>query len=811
MLVDKQAQASSIDAPGDGLPRPIASFGKLLRLAGLLVMIALSLGWLLTFPTLDLIRWGFTGDRSVFLLDRPLNPVAAFFNDWPQILWLGFALGAILFFIGSPTPSATPESKPALVELEVAGLRRTLPGWLNRVWRYGGVVALLGILVLATYLRVVAARSVGDTDMIRSDYDEGVHASAALLMAQGKTVYRDFFLTQPPVGLWLWSLPLRFGGAEWGSLNDFLRLRLFSSLFGIATVVLVYVTGRKLGGRWAGPIAGSIAALALALDGAAIRADQQIMLEPIINFFTAAALCAFVHHAPGRRLSWIGMPLLAGLLVGLAFAIKAPSLVVIVGLGLTLLAWRRWLPLLVFGAGAVGAFLLTCGYSLLTVGVDFIKQAYLYRSVHPFSKVSLFGPFESDTSLTAFSYMARSPYLSFTLLAAVLGIGAIVLRWATGRGGAMWLPVVLVTVLTAWSYTAKAGFFPHYYAQMALPLALVAGGIVNFWQPQWWRGRLGAGLSLTGALAVVVLLWPTVRYAASEEPSKPDWSPERAVGRSFENLGLSDGKPVMSWDARYNFIMGRPLALDSYNKYLADTSAYTDYLSLGLDEMSLFEAIGKTTFGKKYNGSEMRDFRYTPVVQENWIKTARTADYTLIEARAGSVLTPETRQSIRQILANRFENEEVSIFSSVGAIRYPSLALFGDRIRLMGFNTAPEIKAGTSKLPLTLFWKGEQKIEQNHTIFIHLLNEKGETVAQRDTAPRYGALNTTKWTPGATIDDDHSLELATNLPPGRYKLEIGVYRTDNGQRLALTEAPEEQPVSSEGDSIIVFEVKILAV
>ena len=115
------------------------------------------------------------------------------------------------------------------------------------------------------------------------------------------------------------------------------------------------------------------------------------------------------------------------------------------------------------------------------------------------------------------------------------------------------------------------------------------------------------------------------------------------------------------------------------------------------------------------------------------------------------------------------------------------------------FTPTPE-----NRLPLTLYWRADGKISQNYVIFIHLLDEKGQTVAQRDTAPRYGALNTTVWPPNELLDDDQSLPLPPNLPSGRYRLQMGIYNPVNNQRLHLLQGttPTDQ------DSLILQEVLI---
>ncbi len=784
----------------------------LLSRVGLGLIILAGAAWLVTFPTFQLIQAVLTGKLSLFQPHQP-SSLETFFRNYPQLIWFGFMAGALLFFglRENPRPFIPREQPdpPRTVESGYKVIK--IPVWSGLAWRLGGIAVLGLILALAAVLRIGDARNIGTTDLVRTDYDEGVHSTAALLMTQGKSIYQDFFLTQPPVGPFLWSIPLRLNGTEWGGLMDFLRLRLFTSLIALVTIALVYLTGRKLGGKWAGPIAGIIAAFVLAVDGGAVRTEQQIMLEPLINVFTAAAIFAFVQITParyGKGRRWMFWPVAAGLLAGLAISVKIPALAVVLGLGLTLVAWRYWRSLGLYAAGVVSGYLIASAGFLISSGSAFIKEAYLYQLLRPFNNIATTGQFESETTLTAFEYLARTPYLGFTLLMAALGLTAIVLRWAAKSGGENWLPVTLVAVVTMLLYTGKAGFFPHYYDHMALPLALMAGGVVNFRLPRKVSGQMRAAIGGALALALAFLLWPAVHFSLSD-PSLPQWSMERAVDATFNNLNLSDNGKLMTWDARFSFIMGQPLAVDSQNQYVVDSAAYVEYLGLGLKNQNLTAAATKALFNK--NTGDMRQLRYIPLVQNDLYGAVQKSDFVLMEARAASQLTDQTVANLKSNFINRLDTQDIDIYVNQQEMQYKSGAKFGDNILLVGFDVAKQVKLtpDNHKIPLTVYWRGTAKIPDNYVIFFHLLNEKGETVAQRDTAPRYGALNTTQWTPNELFDDDQSLEVPANLPPGRYKIELGLYRPTDGKRLTVTQAAPGQQVTQGGDSLILFEVNIV--
>jgi 4-amino-4-deoxy-L-arabinose transferase-like glycosyltransferase len=785
---------------------------------GLGLVLVMTLGWLLTFPTLQLLSAGLGGDTRIAEANRLPSAIASFFRSYPQILWLGFVAGAALF-LGFRPKSETVEAAPTSeTRLEIAGFSRVVPSWLNLVWRFAGIGALGLILLTATLVRIGDARNIGVTDLVSADYDESVYASSALLLTNGRALYRDFFSSQPPLGFLLWSLPQRLGGSATGGLLDFLRMRFFTSLLSLVTIALVYLTGRRLGGRWGGPLAGAIAALALTLDGGVIRIDQQVMLEPLVNLFTAAGLCAFVHIGltPKTRLQKLVLPLLAGLFTGLALSVKLAALPLLGGLILTLLVWRRWKVLGWYLGGTALSFVLINGWFLLDARSEMLKQVFLYQLLRPSYRLAIFGEFYSESSLTAFDYLFQEPYLAFTLLAASFGLVAIVLRWVARRGGETWLPVVLVAALASYFYTGKAGFFPHYYAQMALPLALLAGGIINFWQPEWWRKGWSTALSVLGALVLTFLLWPSVRHAG-DDPSKPVWSWERAAVRTFENLGLAKGS-VFTLDTRFSFILGMPMPTDSFGKDWVENSAYTQYVGLGINKQSLGETLRTVFFDKKPDLKQLGDLRYASVVQDDLLKTMGKADYFISESAAESQLTPETSQALKRDFINREKTTRFQLLvNEQKQARYQSGLLFGDKMRLVAFNTEPELKLangangtnGTNKLPLKILWRGEDKIGEDYVIFIHLLNSAGQTVAQRDTAPRYGEFDTSKWMPGELLDDDQSVDLPANLPAGHYKIEMGVYRPTDGKRLKITNAPSGEIVSDDASSVILLEVNLV--
>ncbi len=130
---------------------------------------------------------------------------------------------------------------------------------------------------------------------------------------------------------------------------------------------------------------------------------------------------------------------------------------------------------------------------------------------------------------------------------------------------------------------------------------------------------------------------------------------------------------------------------------------------------------------------------------------------------------------------------------------FPSGAAFGPEIQLAGY----DFVVG-EQLALTLFWRVGLRPDIPYTVFIHVLDEAGEIVAQRDVMPVDGALPTTCWQPGEFVRDAHRLDVSA-LPPGTYVVQVGLYDQATGLRLGepvkvgMWQRPGEKSGQGQGD------------
>lgn len=110
-------------------------------------------------------------------------------------------------------------------------------------------------------------------------------------------------------------------------------------------------------------------------------------------------------------------------------------------------------------------------------------------------------------------------------------------------------------------------------------------------------------------------------------------------------------------------------------------------------------------------------------------------------------------------------------------------ARFDQAARLVGYRLAPAPPGDV--LRLTLQWEVLGPTSERYKVFVHLLDAQGQLLAQRDQEPLGGSLPTTHWRPGERLEDRYGIELPAQLPPGRYRLAVGLYSLADGSRLLL--------------------------
>ncbi|MDH4135831.1 MAG: glycosyltransferase family 39 protein [Anaerolineae bacterium] len=115
-------------------------------------------------------------------------------------------------------------------------------------------------------------------------------------------------------------------------------------------------------------------------------------------------------------------------------------------------------------------------------------------------------------------------------------------------------------------------------------------------------------------------------------------------------------------------------------------------------------------------------------------------------------------------------------------IEHPMTADLGGQVRFLGYNLEGDFRPGDS-LHLGLFWQALAEMNENYTVFTHLIDGEGGIWGQKDNQPVDGFYPTGGWTVGEIVRDQYDLTISPEAPPGFYRMAVGMYRAETGERL----------------------------
>jgi 4-amino-4-deoxy-L-arabinose transferase-like glycosyltransferase len=125
--------------------------------------------------------------------------------------------------------------------------------------------------------------------------------------------------------------------------------------------------------------------------------------------------------------------------------------------------------------------------------------------------------------------------------------------------------------------------------------------------------------------------------------------------------------------------------------------------------------------------------------------------------------------------------------------RYLDGVRLGDRIELAAYRLSEDALEAGRMLRLTLYWQALGQMDQDYTVFTHLIDSNNRIWAQHDSRPQGGQHPTSQWAEGEVVVDEHELILTDNVLPGEYQIEVGMYDWVSGERLAVSESGQSVP------------------
>lgn len=324
----------------------------------------------------------------------------------------------------------------------------------------------------------------------------------------------------------LWFLPRPFGA------EAYLVTRQVVAAFGVATAVLVYALGARLGSARVGLLAAAI----LAVSPVAVTVAHEVRPDVVLGFFAMVALLLIARiDGDWKR------DVLAGLGIGMATAIKFTGVALVFAYVArrATLSSNRWRGMLLAGAVSFATYAVLSPYSFLHFD-DFVEGVTLQKSYH--DELRGRGPQGYITIALVYLWNVLPGELGgAALIAALIGL------WVTRKDWRATLPLIVLPLALIIILSTAQIHRNRYLLPGLGGLAVLAGLALDSLLE---RSR-GLGIAATLLVIGLPLIDTTLAVAAYRRPNTMD----RVL--DWANANLKDGSRIATNLPRLGFGVGR--------------------------------------------------------------------------------------------------------------------------------------------------------------------------------------------------------------------------------------------------------------
>lgn len=587
-----------------------------------------------------------------------------------------------------------------------------------------------------------------------------------------------------------------------------------------ATVALAYALGRRLApGR---PALAALGAALVAFNPQFLFIGTSVTNDPLVTLCTTLVLYLSIRAAEGEG-GPITTPLALGIAVGAAGLAKlsglASALLVVVAYG-----WRyHQRPGEGFWPGLARPLLLAGAAALAIAGWWYGRNAWLYRDPLGMRSYSeLFAVHGDPLSLGeamrvlygavisywgVFGWMnVATPEAFYVFVRALCLVGVLGVVWCLARRAwrrdlrhparpgpllaGLWLLVVMALLLR-WTQTIT-----RTQGRLAFPAAAVIGVLLAHGLAAWLPRRFTPTLvwGLGGGLAAVALVIPFACIAPAYRPPAtvtPETLPATARPVRVDYEG---GMRLLAYEIVGDEVQpGGQLVARLY--WETDAVPAHDY-TVGVQILGRGgERIGGVD---TYPAMGLRPTsEWTPgrvVVDE---VAARVADHAAAPVAAALRISVYRTDPANPLPASAGDGAPLGTAPQIATVRVaarapaavepqrPSGAIFDGGAELLGYDLTRVEDDSGSALELSLYWRCLQPLPEGYTVFVHLVDADGQTLAQADGQPMGGEFPMDYWRAGDVVQDARRLA----LPPvggDALGVNLGFYHMEGGQRLPVT-------------------------
>ncbi len=628
-------------------------------------------------------------------------------------------------------------------------------------------LALLLIVLLAAALRFCCLKTLPPG----LHFDEGFKGvtARALLGGTSPQLFFEEDMGEEPVAIYLVAFTLGlFGQEPWA-------IRLLSAIVGVLTVPLIWYLGREL---FQSRATGLAAALVLAILYWHVSFSR-IGMEPIlVPFFATLAFAAFSWGLNTNRLLAFA---LAGLpLGGSLYTYKAGYFVPILAIlyiGCAVVMERDFLRRYWRGLTLTTLVTLLVAAPIVMYFVTHLAN-FLQRPMSVASPrqalannlLRVLGMFFVEGDANPRSNLAGRPVLDpFLTLLFLIGLGRALIETFRGHIRSLlpllWLAVmVLPTIITEYA--------PHFGRAIgATPaVALLCAMGIEYWIRRIgdWRYLRSHTQHPRSWLTLLLMIGLAFSTASTARAYFYAWGRSPDLFYAYD-VGLVEIAKQVNTFSRDEDVYLTPTASDHYTLQFLVNRPFASYDGrAGL----LYPPPGRAA-------------TVVVILQEDTVTLP-----TLQRSRPDGEVIWTLADDYGRPYAAAYRLPAVE--TPAPAPDHPVGAVWGDSVQLMGYSLDTKEVAVGETLYVTLYWRALTPLDDDYTVFVHMLGEynsatNGPLWAGHDGHPDGGHYPTSRWQPGQVILDVHPLAVPLDAPQGEYQLEVGLYLLATMTRLPASD------------------------
>jgi hypothetical protein len=534
-------------------------------------------------------------------------------------------------------------------------------------------------------------------------------------------------------------------------------IRLLAVIAGVLTTCALWVIGWSLGGL----IAAALSALVWALSPVVVEWNSLAIPDPLVYLASAWTLAFALWAWHKDNPAWTLPSLLCAVA---AIYLKYTPLHVLVAWGWVVLIffrrdWRRMLPWLIVEI-AIG--LVSAAYLLFDYGALRLQNDEAMR-LDPGMALNIARGLRN-------LYGTILP-IGVGLFAAGLIAGIIAYIYSRQRG---WLLVdwhkalYLLAITVAGILTVSTFIGVEPYGNQMRHVLPVSPAMIGLWSMGVLQGLHTLRAMQRPSLVNHVLVAVIALFAAAALPgdlaliqrfAAPD--PRYQLWRWSDASLPLDGKILMHPNSRLRFVWNRP-----YSGYDGETAF----------DWAFDEAPSHSTPQELAEGG----VAYFAMTRDDYSSPDMPA---FLNALMPLIAIPAPPEPANDIFVYRLLPPQIQ-----------TNVTFGRQIALVGY----DLEMSDEAVRFRPYWRTQQQPSVNYSMFVHLLTrDETRVVGQFDGSPASEQRPASTWDDPAEllIGADARIELPSDLPSGEYRLLVGLYDYETGQRLLLDDGSDAFEVS----------------